>query len=165
MSADFDPTTPPTKEDLEALSDEDLASLAATYCNDDLYLPIHEVLYAGELERRLHARELSHLVSMAKGELFRNENSLLPVFADLAGVPIPELPRILSEEELLTQRHAELLASQGIPNKGLRPHTGFRRVTHCYRCRRSLTTDFDLACNGCGWLVCICGACGCGWNR
>lgn len=48
---------------------------------------------------------------------------------------------------------------------GLRPATNrFRRVTHCYDCKHPLDSVIDYECNKCGWLVCDCGACGCGYN-
>jgi hypothetical protein len=37
------------------------------------------------------------------------------------------------------------------------------RSTHCYNCKTALTTHIDIECVSCGWLLCTCGACGCGW--
>ena len=37
------------------------------------------------------------------------------------------------------------------------------RVTHCYSCHKPLDSRMDIQCNSCGWLVCHCGACGCGY--
>ena len=37
------------------------------------------------------------------------------------------------------------------------------RVTHCYACMERLESGFFLECGSCGWLVCTCGACGCGY--
>lgn len=36
------------------------------------------------------------------------------------------------------------------------------RMTHCYACSSPLDGELDLECRGCSWLVCFCGACGCG---
>lgn len=38
------------------------------------------------------------------------------------------------------------------------------RVTHCYNCDRYLESGLFLECSICGWLVCSCGACGCGYS-
>ncbi len=164
MTLPYDSTRCPTEEELQKLTDEGLVSHTAAYCNDVHFLRDFEEKYIDELKRRIENRGAAHLVTIADGELFRNENSLLPVFAELSDVEIPDLPRRPSREELITRRHAAFLASTGTQNRGLRKHTGSRRTTHCYKCRRNLTTDLDLACQACGWLVCICGACGCGWN-
>src|SRR5262249_58963926 len=39
------------------------------------------------------------------------------------------------------------------------------RVTHCYRCKRSLNSAEFPRCACCGWLACPCGACGCGYRK
>ena len=38
------------------------------------------------------------------------------------------------------------------------------RTTHCYNCHRKLDNSIDLECIACKWIICTCGACGCGWN-
>ena len=38
------------------------------------------------------------------------------------------------------------------------------RVTHCYACKRHLSSmDFSI-CKKCGWIKCKCDACGCGYT-
>ena len=38
------------------------------------------------------------------------------------------------------------------------------RSTHCYRCKKALNSvDFSV-CSRCGWIKCICDACGCGYH-
>ncbi len=35
------------------------------------------------------------------------------------------------------------------------------RSTHCYRCKRPINSmNFEI-CGKCGWIMCVCGACGC----
>ena len=66
----------------------------------------------------------------------------------------------------LAERHKEILAQLGLPYKGLRPATQrYRRVTHCYACRQHLDNSVDVECVTCGWILCTCGACGCGYSR
>ena len=36
------------------------------------------------------------------------------------------------------------------------------RVTHCWSCKCSLTSGAFPECIACGWILCECGACGCG---
>tara|TARA_R100000750_G_C2342985_1_gene94995 strand:+ start:17 stop:616 length:600 start_codon:yes stop_codon:yes gene_type:complete len=38
------------------------------------------------------------------------------------------------------------------------------RVTNCYSCQKKLDSSIDLECNACKWIICTCGACGCGWS-
>ncbi len=66
----------------------------------------------------------------------------------------------------LTEKHKEILARLGLPYKGLRPATPrHRRVTHCYACWQHLDNSVDVECVTCGWILCTCGACGCGYSR
>ncbi len=66
----------------------------------------------------------------------------------------------LSPEE----RHRELLNRLGKPYLGIRPASSFhRRVTHCYACKSHLDNSINIECVACGWILCACGACGCGY--
>ncbi len=62
------------------------------------------------------------------------------------------------------QRHKERLEQLGIKYLGIRPaiRTTFHRVTHCYSCTQPLDNSVDSECIACGWILCTCGACGCG---
>ena len=42
--------------------------------------------------------------------------------------------------------------------------SGPRRTTGCWRCKSILDSNDDLACAICKWLLCECGACGCGYG-
>jgi hypothetical protein len=39
------------------------------------------------------------------------------------------------------------------------------RNTHCYLCKKTLDSSSHIECSVCGWLICECGACGCGFNQ
>ncbi|VVQ16107.1 hypothetical protein [Pseudomonas fluorescens] len=41
-----------------------------------------------------------------------------------------------------------------------RPH----RVTHCFLCKHPLDNAVDAECTTCGWIICMCGGCGCVYN-
>ena len=67
----------------------------------------------------------------------------------------------------LTERHREHLQSLGKGYLGLRkpnPNARKIRVTHCYSCKGKLDNTIDLECVACGWILCRCGACGCGYD-
>lgn len=67
---------------------------------------------------------------------------------------------------LREERHRQFLESRGIKYQGIRPATKvkFRRVTHCYACKSHLDNSIDTECVACSWILCNCGACGCGWQ-
>ncbi len=39
------------------------------------------------------------------------------------------------------------------------------RVTHCWSCKKGLDNFIDVTCTKCRWMLCGCGACGCGYYR
>lgn len=67
----------------------------------------------------------------------------------------------------LKERHKKRLAAQGLESKGTRlggtsPRSS--RTTACYVCKEELDGSIDLECMGCNWILCQCGACGCGYT-
>ena len=83
-----------------------------------------------------------------------------------------ELDEIRARQEWLAslpleERHRIFLEELGIAYKGVRAGSSrvrFRRVTHCYICRKHLDNAVDVECVACGWILCTCGACGCGFS-
>lgn len=62
------------------------------------------------------------------------------------------------------QNHKDYLARHGKEYKGIRlTEFGGRRVTHCYACQKNLDSSIHIQCESCNWLICYCGACGCGY--
>jgi len=56
--------------------------------------------------------------------------------------------------------------ARNLPQAELRVTTAKRhRVTHCYECKIHLESGSFLECTTCNWLVCSCGACGCGYSN
>lgn len=64
-------------------------------------------------------------------------------------------------------KHAMHLERMGMKNVGVRQSESHRvhRTTHCWSCKESLDNHHDLECAGCGWIICECGACGCGRSK
>jgi len=76
-----------------------------------------------------------------------------------------ETDRIETKKNRQISRHKDHLAKLGKPYSGVRLNSPTeKRVTHCYSCQKGLDSDIHLECNGCGWLICQCGACGCGYT-
>lgn len=59
--------------------------------------------------------------------------------------------------------HRNRLANLGVPYSGVSVSAKHSRLTHCYDCKNYLDSSIDIECNTCGWILCRCGACGCGY--
>lgn len=75
----------------------------------------------------------------------------------------PKYEAILQAEDFELSRRA-YFENMGLANPGIHPAQAHRsrRITHCWACKRPLDNAFDVECNSCNWIVCACGACGCG---
>lgn len=64
-------------------------------------------------------------------------------------------------------KHAQHLERMGMKNHGVRKtqQPKLHRIAHCWACKELLDNSQDLECAGCGWIICECGACGCGRQR
>jgi hypothetical protein len=60
--------------------------------------------------------------------------------------------------------HRAFLEQTGIAYSGTRQTSRARRLAHCYNCKERLDNAIDTECNRCQWIVCSCGACGCGYS-
>ena len=77
------------------------------------------------------------------------------------------LLRTLSELSL-EDRHKAHLEFLGIPYKGIRECNKLQekqRKTFCWNCKKDLDNNRNPECVACGWILCHCGTCGCGWTR
>ncbi len=62
-------------------------------------------------------------------------------------------------------RHREYLERHGKKYAGVSENSKrSHRVTHCYACKAPLDSDLHIECQSCSWLICYCGACGCGYQ-
>jgi hypothetical protein len=70
-----------------------------------------------------------------------------------------------AEREAIIEAHRRFLEQRSLPAQQVRLPSGrVRRVTHCYHCKHHLDSAVDVECAACGWIVCRCGACGCGYS-
>jgi DNA helicase IV len=67
--------------------------------------------------------------------------------------------------EVIQERHRLKVAESGKQYLGVRPVRIGRlnRVAKCYSCKSSLDNSINMECSSCGWILCSCGACGCGY--
>lgn len=64
----------------------------------------------------------------------------------------------------IIKNHKEWIKQKGKNYAGVRAITSFRRMNHCYSCKRPVDNAYDIECSACGWIICSnCGACGCGY--
>ena len=61
-------------------------------------------------------------------------------------------------------RHDSFLRERGIANNRTRDGLGHHRIAQCYACKTHLDSALDIECTTCGWIICECGACGCGFG-
>jgi hypothetical protein len=39
----------------------------------------------------------------------------------------------------------------------------YEYINHCFSCKKTITSTLNKRCPKCGWYICSCGACGCGY--
>ena len=71
-------------------------------------------------------------------------------------------------EEFL-QRHRNYLSSKGVETIGktAKEHNKTvkrRRTSHCWACYHPVDNQVQHECTTCGWIICTCGTCGCGYR-
>lgn len=69
--------------------------------------------------------------------------------------------------ESIEEVHRLFLAYLGIDFVGIRRRSDYlpERAAVCYHCRNALNSSVNLECSACGWILCACGACGCGVDK
>lgn len=66
----------------------------------------------------------------------------------------------------LTELHRKHVENHGLRYQGTKRASNrkLNRATHCWNCRAGLDSSVDKQCVACGWILCRCGACGCGYS-
>lgn len=120
-------------------------------------------IFVDEMDKLLSLREVEKATNLYLSASFDNawkEYFLRSKGWELEKLILDGVRRIKAE-----QRHREFLASLGAHDNGVSPVTTIKkhRTPHCYKCKYLLDNSIDIECNTCGWIVCSCGACGCGY--
>ena len=91
------------------------------------------------------------------------------VFDDMPSDFVKEAEVELIEKENieLERKHRVHLQKYGLSSAGTRKTeaTGLARFTHCWSCKQNIDSFSFLECALCGWILCNCGACGCGLSH
>lgn len=70
-------------------------------------------------------------------------------------------------EEEIIERHRKTMERLGLPPTTVQravERDAKQRTSHCYKCKEFLDGSLDLQCTACAWILCECGACGCGYS-
>lgn len=96
-----------------------------------------------------------HLSSPVSDNEFVNLVTAYNEFKRKQGLPLKASPDVA---------HANFLLMRGLPEYGVRPREEAKvhRVTKCWNCKEELDNNVDIECTNCNWIICKCGACGCG---
>ena len=70
------------------------------------------------------------------------------------------------EASQITHMRQSYLSARKLHDQGIRPasETSKHRIAHCWNCKTPLESGVNIECAGCGWIICKCGACGCGYS-
>jgi hypothetical protein len=106
------------------------------------------------------------LVGSVDGYSDDDVESAIDAYCRFARIDIEaEWQRREQEQQAIVEAHQRFLAGRGLPPALTRLPTGrIHRVTHCYNCKNHLDNAVDVECEACDWIICRCGACGCGYQ-
>lgn len=147
------------KRQVDALIGRAVAIRSARMDNRQRAARMLERVISGELLLSSVRNYGQWLTGAQRDQLFRYilEKGVPGEAIDL-GFPLSTVQRKLLAVTMYTRR----MSSVGrVPT--VRSHTRLRkhRTPPCYACGRGLDNAVDHECACCGWIICVCGACGC----
>lgn len=130
-------------------------SLLATVrgADRDTAVAIYEKWYATNGEDFLHKDEPRR----KKATEERNQRELIQEERRVARAEARQREAIEKHKQYLTRHKIEYKGAVIVASKA-------HRATHCYACKDELDSQLHIQCQSCGWLICYCGACGCGYD-
>ena len=127
-------------------------------------------IFINEIKKLLYSNETEKAKSLYYSELFDEQWKNI-FLSNLGGVLESLVINDRKKEEYrkikkMKMRHQEFLNSLGVNYLGIMPTdiAVKHRVTHCYNCKENLDNNINIECNACHWIICECGACGCGYG-
>jgi len=117
--------------------------------------------YQGRYQAKAWASKLGGAIAHVYGSSIKNVQEKL----------VGEIDNGHTQErikEIILRKHTKFLLRKGINLEEIDPiqlveiYDKINRKTHCYECHSSLNNEIDMECSRCNWIVCTCGACGCG---
>jgi len=111
-----------------------------------------------------NGKEYLGIVELYSKEVFRTKGDSLQGTKEILEKHLEEKGEDLVHDHL-SKAHQDFLKSKNIKNHkniGITRSANSRpRTTHCFNCKQGLDNRYDHECNSCGWILCLCGACGC----
>jgi hypothetical protein len=109
------------------------------------------------------------IAALSKYQHWRDSETGLKQFSEIAAKQQREEEILKNLKEQAFQealdKHKQYLDNLGIEYKGVKQADDKKhRVAHCWRCKGHLDNSTDVECGVCGWILCSCGACGCGFG-
>ena len=121
---------------------------------------VREILEAARGVERDHALdEYARWRAIDEGKFVRDEVARL----EAESAKMAQLLTARREETI--ERHRLLMERNGYSYRGTRRSSRKARTARCWNCHVSLDNAVDVECGACGWILCNCGACGCGRER
>lgn len=120
--------------------------------------------FSSDLKSAMWTDHLRHLARFS-ATLDLYERSLPTLDLAIAKIKTELEAEITETKNKIAQRHAKFLLDRGLKAASVINSTRMHRETHCYSCKGDLDNAEDLECAACGWIICSCGACGCGYER
>lgn len=113
----------------------------------------------GKLMGQCHPESIRHRLSTLKGN---ERDSAIKIYNEWC----MKDGRSFFQENNIFERHRRHVEKTGSSYLGTRKaNPGNLRIAHCWRCKNHLDNTVDVECKACGWILCRCGACGCGYNN
>ena len=148
-------------------------------------IPVDEIaanLGGSQMLKRISHHKITNLRSCRVVELIQNDVASVTVFSghtllfrfetDDLDMAKQSAIDFLSDDERVRDRFAEnhrrflsQLGEDCFDDVELESRARWPREAHCFACQSDLRSEFHFACSRCGWLVCACGTCGCGYKN
>jgi hypothetical protein len=109
-----------------------------------------------------------YLIGLPENEKLHFHALTVEIEKQLQAMNDDRMNALLEQKRLRTiNNHKNFLESIGKPYRGIAEIDLDKRhrQTHCYLCKNSLDNSVNSECSACRWIICECGACGCGYTK
>jgi hypothetical protein len=146
--------------DLSMVANKDRKDGRIVYFNSEKWIP-----FFSDFQTITKELEFSWVGKVLKEEQDPNVNSITVSLASAEKYYNEQWERL--DEKAMEFVHISHLEKYGeeitYPTFSKTPDS-YRRTAHCWACQTNLDSQTDYKCNSCRWILCRCGACGCGYR-
>ena len=148
---------------------QDATNTAAAISAYEIWKRQEGTAWLDEESKYYAARNMKEIQEVAQKKVERERDAQLQQAREQFAIAEQARLAALKAEarETLVERHQTALEASGHTYLGVRASSAShsRRITHCYACKQHLDNTIDIECVACGWILCLCSACGCGYQR